>query len=481
MKKLVLLLCLLLSLCNAIANESISADNKTLKNLTKEEKIFGLTTVYHSAKYHFAYFNKVPDVDWDQAFIEFLPKVEKTQTLLEYYRILQEFVALLKDGHTDVRLPRNLSVTFDKLPIRLKKIDNDWVVAERFPSKEILEEDIPPGTIVLAINGKIPTDYFRENFYPYIACARDEQRIVMLNSSAFYLCGESVDLKLRSPNGIVANRSLCANRKSTIWTDDLRKKFLLPHRQASFFAKDLPGDIIYVRYGECTRKIQERFINLIKERFNTSPPSAMILDLRGNSGGRTPIGAVTHLISSPITWYDFKTRWSISYIEAQLRNVVHDRKLMEELIESKRSFMSLPQNLTLDWFIVTDKNRLIQPSDINFTGQLIILIDAETASAAEDMVVLLHAAKRAIVMGEASFGSTGQPLLHSLPRGGRLRVCTANCRYPDGREFIGIGIQPDVPIKLTATGIAEGKDEILESAINYIQKTQKKNPCESSN
>ncbi len=51
-----------------------------------------------------------------------------------------------------------------------------------------------------------------------------------------------------------------------------------------------------------------------------------------------------------------------------------------------------------------------------------------------------------IKFGEPTFGSTGQPMLFSLPGGGSTRGCTKKDTYPDGKEFIDYGIQPDIEI-----------------------------------
>ena len=40
--------------------------------------------------------------------------------------------------------------------------------------------------------------------------------------------------------------------------------------------------------------------------------------------------------------------------------------------------------------------------------------------------------------------------------------------YPDGAETQRIGIIPDIEIKPTIAGIREGKDELLEKAIELI-------------
>jgi C-terminal processing protease CtpA/Prc len=42
--------------------------------------------------------------------------------------------------------------------------------------------------------------------------------------------------------------------------------------------------------------------------------------------------------------------------------------------------------------------------------------------------------------------------------------------YPDGKETQRIGIVPDIEVKPTIRGILEGKDELLEKAIETINK-----------
>lgn len=40
--------------------------------------------------------------------------------------------------------------------------------------------------------------------------------------------------------------------------------------------------------------------------------------------------------------------------------------------------------------------------------------------------------------------------------------------YPDGRETQRIGIVPDIEVKRTIKGVIEGRDELLEKAIEII-------------
>ena len=106
-------------------------------------------------------------------------------------------------------------------------------------------------------------------------------------------------------------------------------------------------------------------------------------------------------------------------------------------------------------------NRIVVPTAI--------LIGHKTASAAEDFLIYADNQKHMIKIGEPTYASTGQPLLFNLPNGGLARVCTKKDTYPDGREFVGYGIKPDIEVKKTLSDYIENKDPVLEKAIEYLK------------
>ena len=85
------------------------------------------------------------------------------------------------------------------------------------------------------------------------------------------------------------------------------------------------------------------------------------------------------------------------------------------------------------------------------------------------MTVVFVQAHRRKIIGEPTGGSTGQPLMFKLPGGGVARICTKHDSFADGREFVGIGIQPDIPAHLSRADILAGHDSILETAIHSLQ------------
>ena len=71
-------------------------------------------------------------------------------------------------------------------------------------------------------------------------------------------------------------------------------------------------------------------------------------------------------------------------------------------------------------------------------------------------------------MGERTFGSTGQPLFIDLPAGGKGRICTKRDTYPDGRDFVGYGIAPDVMIEPSVEDFLARGDVVLEKGIEVL-------------
>ena len=438
--------------------------------LTKQERIFGLVTIYRAAKQHFAYFDQVPDLDWDQTFMEFLPLVEKEQSLFDYYQTLRRFTVLLQDGHTLVTLPDSISLSqMTNLPLNLDYIEEQWVVLERFPTKEIVEEDIPPGSVVLAIESVPAKDYIEKEIFPFVPGGTFQGKSGLMNWKRFFPGNRPIGLKFkfRYPDGSVHSRSLQANNESNpIEFENMEsvKKYHLPWNHPNKWRTNKLGDNIqYVRYGSCSEGVEDAFAKLI-ESMKQPLPKAMILDVRGNRGGSTPTKTVGHLISKPVNHFLFKTPCSISYVEARMLSASKNSQSREEI--AKAIFEDFPE-YSPGWYSF-NKGVEIEPQENHYDGPLVILTNRMTSSAAEDLVVILQGNNRATVIGEPTHGSTGQPIFFDLPAGGEVQICTCLSLYPDGRSFVGVGIQPDILVKRTIQGIAEGRDEVLDAAMDYL-------------
>jgi len=70
---------------------------------------------------------------------------------------------------------------------------------------------------------------------------------------------------------------------------------------------------------------------------------------------------------------------------------------------------------------------------------------------------------RAIIVGETTSGSTGQPWVIELKDGMMALIGTKRAIFPDGTPFEGVGIKPDVESQPSIEDIAKGGDSVLEA------------------
>ncbi len=413
--------------------------------LTETEMIAGFVRLWSEVKYNFAFFDQVPEVDWDQVLIDYLPKVQKAENTFEYYRILKQCIALLKDGHTSVSGPSNEPDC--NLPIRIrilqgKAIITDVIALQQLDSsvnQQALEKaNIEPGDEITHIDGRTIKEILQEDLYPYISASTPQW--LNVKASPELLKGpqnSTAVLQITKPDGRQQEISF------------IRKHYTFKYKPNQFDVQQLDGQILYINLNSfSSEQIVRQFESALPQILESK---GLILDVRRNGGGSSGNGAdiIRYLIDKPIDNTNWKTPQHIAAYKAW------DRKNENWHYGSKRT---------------------LQPrADKIFSGPVIVLTSAHTFSAAEDFTVVLHAAKRALIVGERTGGSTGQPqIVDNLPGGGSARICTKWDTYPDGRDFVGVGVIPDVEIYPTPQDIAAGKDTILLEGIRQMKALMEK-------
>jgi C-terminal processing protease CtpA/Prc len=105
-----------------------------------------------------------------------------------------------------------------------------------------------------------------------------------------------------------------------------------------------------------------------------------------------------------------------------------------------------------------------------FKGKVIILVNETTQSQAEYTTMALRVAPNATVVGSTTAGADGNVSQFTLPGGINTMISGIGVYYPDGKETQRIGMIPDIVIKPTIKGIKQDRDELLEKAIELINK-----------
>jgi carboxyl-terminal processing protease len=95
---------------------------------------------------------------------------------------------------------------------------------------------------------------------------------------------------------------------------------------------------------------------------------------------------------------------------------------------------------------------------------VVVLVNRNTASAAEIVAGALQDHKRAPLIGERTFGKGSVQLIYDLSDGSSLHVTTAIWLTPNRNQIEGQGLTPDV----IATQSEEPQDAQLDYAVEYL-------------
>ena len=446
---LVMALCVLTTPADAPA---VTPDTAEWRG-TAEQKLWGLMQVWAEVKYSFAFFNRVPQLDWDAAVQAAIPRVLAAPDLKAYYDALAELVALLNDGHTTVRPPKSLLAGFEQPPIELESMGGKILITRVGDNEEIAACAIRPGLEVTAVDGVPIRRFLADHALRYYRGGTAHW------GDAFGLFGlldgprgTTVRLVVRDLAGMEREATLTRSARlsdGTVFVNRIRDFSTLVETRM------LDRDIAYVRLATFEeQKAVDEFAAAL-ERLDLSKLRGLIVDVRYNIGGESSVGygVISHLTDTPLETSRWKTRM---------------------LLAADRAW-GKPEA----WF--EGQPGVISPAPGRvYTGPLVVLTWHDTLSSAEDFLVPLDYAHRAVLVGGTTAGSTGQPMVVYLPGGGRLLVCAKHDSYPDGREFVGSGIEPEVKVEPTQADVAAGRDVILEKGLEVIRNWPAYRPVKSA-
>ena len=100
---------------------------------------------------------------------------------------------------------------------------------------------------------------------------------------------------------------------------------------------------------------------------------------------------------------------------------------------------------------------------------VLLMCNDTTVSWAETEVAILSRGEKVVTMGEHSAGGNGTVALLPLPGKLAMSFSSQGVYTPEGERTQRTGITPDIPVAPTVQGIKEGRDEVLEAAIEYIK------------
>ena len=205
--------------------------------------------------------------------------------------------------------------------------------------------------------------------------------------------GTDVSLKIYRPSG-----------DSTFEVTVTRARFDIPNLISDIFEEDI-GYIWYYDFQMSGVKQLDKEIQKLIDK----GVRGLILDLRSNPGG---------------AWDDAVEVCDLFLNEGKIVTVkgrLNDKERVEEYIAHEGKYTEIP---------------------------LVVLINGFSASASELVAGALKDNKRAILIGERSYGKGVVQALYELSDKSGIKFTTAKYYLPSGISVEGVGIKPDIVVKM---------------------------------
>jgi C-terminal processing protease CtpA/Prc len=395
-----------------------------------EYRLLALFRFWNVIHYFFPY-QHLMDRDWDPALAEFIPRFEANQNTFDYQTTVTALAKRLQDSHVGVG---NATAINDHLgmfapPITVRSIEDETViVALSGPAAEAAGLKI--GDVVLAVDDE-PIEQRR---------ARLEQ---------FYVASTPQAMQHRVAQNILRGAKdkpakLRVKRDDTLSDVEVPRSVQYfsvaspPNRTAPATYEILPSGYGYVDLA----RLQPAEVEAALDAAFAAP--AIIFDMRGYPNGTGfVIGPRLIKGDKPIAG-------------AQFRRPFHKGSAVSSDDDGNRIDHAFAQT-----FSPSSKPR--------YAGKVVMLIDERAISQAEHTCLIFSAATEVTFIGTPTNGANGDITDFLLPGALRIVFTGHDVRYGDGRQLQRVGVQPHVTVAPSIKGVREGRDEVLDAAVKYLQ------------
>jgi carboxyl-terminal processing protease len=214
---------------------------------------------------------------------------------------------------------------------------------------------------------------------------------------------------LRGEVGGIVKLTIAAAKFAKPKEFDLQREVILLE---SVTSEVLPNNAGYIAISQFTLNSIDEFNRAIDKISAQQPLNQLILDLRNNPGG-------------------------VMEVAVALSDLFIDEGKL--LISSGRSADS---NHT---YLATEQSPLKNL-------EVVVIINAGSASASEILAAALHDHKKAIILGERSYGKGSIQTIFQLNNDSGMKITSAEYYSPLGHKIQDVGLEPDVKFSELATG-----------------------------
>jgi C-terminal processing protease CtpA/Prc len=377
-------------------------------------RLLSLFRYWNIVEYFYPY-KYLTDQNWNDVLSEMIPKFKDAKNATEYQLAIKETAVKLDDTH----IYTNTTTTSDFfgkkwIPALFKIIDNKAIITGYYDDSLAKIDDLRIGDVIEKVEGKNINDILQEKL-KYIHGSNYNAKLRNTYWAIFNGSTDSVKVSLNR-SGIISDKIIHRySRENFKYKKDIKQKYKILDGNIGY------SDMSYLEMNDVDKMMSE--LNSTK---------AIIIDYR-------------------------KFMNFTPYLIA--RRLIHIDKEFAKLTEPDLSY---PGRFT--W----KQNNIITPiKNKYYTGKVIVLVNEQTQSASEYATMLLQMGDNVTTIGSQTAGADGNT--NEIEFIGFKTLMTGlGVYYPDGTETQRKGIKVDIEVRPTIKGIQEGKDEVLQRAIEFV-------------
>jgi carboxyl-terminal processing protease len=370
---------------------------------------------YYDTKFH--------GIDWQAKRATYRPAAARAANTLEFYDVLRQMIASLRDAHTRVYSPDEKfdwwSPRFVTVGLTVREVEGAPTVIQVEAGTAASRTDIRQGDVIVSVDDIPVAEFVGQRMRNLGLVDEGNIRHRVIANLFDGPAGSSVKIRWVTRHG---------KQKSTVLQRYWSQRNL-------GFNNQRKGKIAILRLDAFTQSVALEFSKNLPSVLEGA--EGIVLDLRGNGGGDAEAMAdvASLFLDEGTNLGRFADRSGASF---------------ELQTFAKRLW----------------RNSTWAPVKL----PLVVLTSENTSSAAEILAAALQTKGRAQVIGSGTCGCVlAIRSRHALPDGGVLDVSEFDYKTASGVRLEGAGIKPDTLSALTRADIYSRHDRALEHAIDLLE------------
>lgn len=397
---------------------------KSYNNIKWEDKGFRLLALFRfwNVVEYASPYKYLTDKQWTNVLTEYIPDVLFAESEAEYNATMIKAVAEINDSHGALLFNKTLAGTdaerlrYMRYPVALTETDDGEFCVESSYTSEL-----KPGDVIVSVDNKKVKEIY-DKLAPYITASNKASQ--SRNIRPLLLARQQND---NNPLPVEIRRG---EQTMSLELNQFNRKEMTGVKSMTEYAK-ANSDILFLNVGMSS---SDELVSAVKKNMSAK---GIIFDLRQYPR-------------------DFMSFFKLSDI--LLPDTVINLWFSSSLLDYPGNYKKY------------NECPLGKKNPDYFKGKVAILVNENTQSLGEMTAIALSYAPQAAVVGSTTSGADGNATTFVMPGNMVVSYTVFGAYYPDWVQCQRTGVKIDIHARPAVRDILDGKDVLIERAIEYIRK-----------